>query len=138
MERLQISGNWLETRYLSLRTESWVFPAQLRPLLQGQARKETTSSQHQTVMNKHFCCHYIHFPQSTQRGKQENTRCAVTPIWARELPSKSGELWKFSLSRKEKRISGWEGKKKHRFLRIPEAMDEKVKGIPTKLILNSS
>lgn len=30
------------------------------------------------------------------------------------------------------------GKKKNRFLRIPEAMDEKVKGIPTKLILNSS
>ena len=57
-------------------------------------------------------CHYIHFPQSTQLGKQENTRCAVIPIWTLELPSKSGELWKFSLSRNDKGISGWEGEKK--------------------------
>ena len=86
-------------------------------------QKHTCEPNKQTFL----LCHYIHFPQSTQLGKQENTRCAVIPIWTLELPSKSGELWKFSLSRNDKGISGWEGEKKNknRFLRIPEAMVER-------------
>lgn len=58
--------------------------------------KETTSSQHQTVMNKHFCCHYIHFPQSTQSGEAGEHQVCGHPNLGVELPSKSGELLKFT------------------------------------------
>lgn len=117
MERLQISGIWLETQYLSLRTESWAFPTQLRPvcLLQGQARKETTSSQHQTVMNKHFCCVSTSISLKAPNWGNKNTMCAVIPVWMLELRSKSGELWKLSLSRKDMWLSGWDGGEKTDF-----------------------
>ena len=82
-----------------------VFPAWLRPLclLQAQARKETTSSRRQTLLNKHPCCVSTSIsPKAPKLGKQENSRHAVIPAWTPQLPLKRRGLWKELPAQSEK------------------------------------
>ena len=107
MERLQTFGIWLETQYLSLGQSHGFFPPSCDLSASGTSKEEdhfpTPDCDEQTFL----LCFNIHFPQSTQLGKQ-NTMCAVIPVWMLELPSKNGELWKLSLSRKDKWLGGGE------------------------------
>ena len=108
VERLQTFGIWLETQYLSLGQSHGFFPPSCDLSASGTSKEEdhfpTPDCDEQTFL----LCFNIHFPQSTQLGKQENTMCAVIPVWMLELPSKNGELWKLSLSRKDKWLGGGE------------------------------
>ena len=79
------------------------------------------------------------FPSKHSTGEAgEHQVCGHPNLDARTAFKERGTL---EVQPEQKReVDKWLGgkKKKNRFLRIPEAMDEKVKGIPTKLILNSS